>query len=236
MIACRHYPMKGAANFRDLGGYACEGGFTAWGVFFRSTSLHKAQPEDVRLLERLGVTGILDLRYPNEQKDMPDPPVKGALWKGVSLMGPVPVEEIRVNDTVEDTKTLIRMYRQIINRSQPQIRDAVRFVIHSEGPAVFHCAAGKDRTGILSMLLLGAVGVDGEDIIADYEMSHHYIRNFTTDISGSHGSNMRKLWQEITSKWGSAGAFLKHCGISQEELDLLKEKFVVPYDFNDGIG
>ncbi|WP_333647342.1 tyrosine-protein phosphatase [Lacrimispora sp.] len=231
MMTYRRYPMKGIANFRDLGGYSCNGGMTKWGVFFRSTSLHKAVEEDVAIMERMGISRILDLRYPGEREEKPDVPVKGADWMGISLLGTIPVEEIDVNDEEEDTKTLINMYRQIIASSRAEIKDSVQAMIQAEGPALFHCAAGKDRTGILAMLLLGAVGVSREDIIADYEMSHHYIRSFTEDISGSHGSNMQKLFDEIVEEWGSVTGFLQECGISQKELSRLNEKFVLPCDF-----
>ncbi|MFT4106773.1 MAG: tyrosine-protein phosphatase [Lacrimispora sp.] len=231
MMTYRRYPMKGVANFRDLGGYSCNGGMTKWGVFFRSTSLYKAVDEDVAIMERAGISRILDLRYPGEREEKPDVPVKGADWMGISLLGTIPVEDLDVNDEEEDTKTLINMYRQIIGSSRAEIRDSVQAMIQAEGPALFHCAAGKDRTGILAMLLLGAVGVSREDIIADYEMSHHYIRSFTEDISGSHGSNMQKLFDEIVEEWGSVTGFLRECGISEKELSRLNEKFVIPCDF-----
>ncbi len=233
MMTYRRYPMKGIANFRDLGGYACNGGMTKWGVFFRSTSLHKAVEEDVAIMERVGISRILDLRYPGEREEKPDVPVKGADWMGISLLGTIPVEDLDVNDEEEDTKTLINMYRQIIASSRAEIKDSVQAMIQAEGPALFHCAAGKDRTGILAMLLLGAVGVSREDIIADYEMSHHYIRSFTEDISGSHGSNMQKLLDEIVEEWGSVTGFLQECGISQKELSRLNEKFVIPCDLGE---
>lgn len=230
MRCCRHYPMKGVANFRDLGGYVCQGGITRWGVFYRCTSLHKAEPEDIELIKRLGVSRILDLRYPHEQRERPDCSVEGAIWKGVSLMGPVSADQIRVNDTVTDTRTLIRMYRQMVRFSKPEIREAMAFLINADGPGLFHCAAGKDRTGIIAMLLLGAAGVSDEDIISDYEISHNYIRQFTTDISGSHGSNMEKLIGHIKKQYGTIVGFLKECGITEEELTKLKEKFVEPFE------
>ncbi len=233
MMTYRRYPMKGIANFRDLGGYSCNGGMTKWGVFFRSTSLHKAVEEDVAIMERVGISRILDLRYPGEREEKPDVPVKGADWMGISLLGTIPVEDLDVNDEEEDTKTLINMYRQIIASSRAEIKDSVQAMIQAEGPALFHCAAGKDRTGILAMLLLGAVGVSLEDIIAHYEMSHHYIRSFTEDISGSHGSNIQKLFDEIVEEWGSVTGFLQECGISQKELSRLNEKFVIPCDLGE---
>ena len=231
MMAYRRYPMKGIANFRDLGGYFCKGGVTEWGVFFRSTSLHKAMKEDVEILRQIGISRILDLRYPQEREEMPDVPVEGTDWLGISLLGTIPVAELNVNDKEEDTRTLINMYRQIIASSKTEIKDSIKAMIHAKGPAVFHCAAGKDRTGIIAMLLLGAVGVSKEDIIADYEMSHHYISGFTSDISGSHGSNMLKLLDEIIEQWGSVSCFLMECGISEDDLNHLYEKFVIPCDF-----
>lgn len=224
--ACRRYPMEGIANFRDLGGYACQGGITRWGIFFRSTSLYKAEPRDIRMLEQIGIRTILDLRYPHEQEQMPDKKVEGVSWYGVSLMGGIPVEEIRVNDTVPGTRTLIRMYRQIIRCSGEQIAEAVRLMIQAEGPALFHCAAGKDRTGILAMLLLGSVGVSEEDILSDYQVSANYIKSFTTDCSGSHESNMSRLMAEIRAGYGTTAGYLKACGLTEEELECLRRKFV----------
>lgn len=228
MMAYRRYPMKGIANFRDLGGYFCKGGVTKWGVFFRSTSLHKAMKEDMAIMGQIGISRILDLRYPQEREEMSDAPLKGADWLGISLLGKIPVEEFNINHKEEDTRTLINMYRQIIASSRTEIKNSVKALINSRGPALFHCAAGKDRTGIVAMLLLGAVGVSKEDIIADYEMSHHYICSFTSDISGSHGSNMHKLLDEIVEQWGSVSGFLLECGISREDLSRLNEKFVMP--------
>ena len=236
MMMCRRYPMAGVANFRDLGGYACDGGVTRWNVFYRSTSLHKADDEDLRMIKRLGIEAVLDLRYPHEQKERPDRKIDGIRMKSISLMGPVKVEDLRVNDTVEDTKTLIRMYRQIIFQSQDAVREAVQFLIQEEKPVLFHCAAGKDRTGVIAMLLLSSAGVADEDIIADYEMSHHLVRSFTDDCSGSHGSNMRKLLSLIKNRWGSAEGYLKDCNVPEEGLRHLREKFIVPYHIGESEG
>lgn len=66
---CRRYRLDQVANFRDLGGYACDGGVTRYGVIFRSTALNKATEEDIAKIEHLGVRTVIDLRFPSETKD-----------------------------------------------------------------------------------------------------------------------------------------------------------------------
>ena len=63
---CRRYRLDQVANFRDLGGYACDGGVTRYGVIFRSTALNKATEEDIAKIEHLGVRTVIDLRFPSE--------------------------------------------------------------------------------------------------------------------------------------------------------------------------
>lgn len=227
MSGCRRYPMKGIANFRDLGGYPCRGGMTRWGIFYRSTSLCQAEPEDLEILKELGISDILDLRYEHEREQFPDRYPDGITYTGLSLMGPTPVTAIKVNSSVAETKTLIRMYRQMIHHSKQEIGTAIKTMIDAEGAALFHCAAGKDRTGILAMLLLAGVGVATEDIIADYEISHNYISDFTSDRSGSHRSNMELLVGELEESYGTVNNFLAECSISEADLEALHKKFVV---------
>lgn len=84
---CRRYRLDQVANFRDLGGYACDGGVTRYGVIFRSTALNKATEEDIEKIEHLGVNTVIDLRFPSETKDLPDRLGKGMDYINCSLMG-----------------------------------------------------------------------------------------------------------------------------------------------------
>lgn len=118
------------------------------------------------------------------------------------------------------------MYRQIFEFGQQGVASALRALLKARGAAVFHCAAGKDRTGVIAMFLLGIAGVAREDIIADYEVSRTYIRDFTKDISGSHYSNMEKALDEIESRYGGLSPYLRAVGISDGEIAGLREKIV----------
>ena len=120
-----------------------------------------------------------------------------------SLMGTTKLEQLDVvNSSVVETKTLHRMYRLMLRNGGKEIKKALEVVADSEGAVLFHCAAGKDRTGILAMLILSSVGVEREDILVDYQCSSTYITKFTTDISGSNIYNMKWILNWIDQEWG----------------------------------
>ena len=163
---CRRYRLDQVANFRDLGGYACDGGVTRYGVIFRSTALNKATEEDIAKIEHLGVRTVIDLRFPSETKELPDRLGQDMDYINCSLMGTTKLEQLDiVNSSVVETKTLHRMYRLMLRNGGKEIKKALEVVADSEGAVLFHCAAGKDRTGILAMLILSSVGVEREDIL-----------------------------------------------------------------------
>ena len=166
---CRRYRLDQVANFRDLGGYACDGGVTRYGVIFRSTALNKATEEDIAKIEHLGVRTVIDLRFPSETKELPDRLGQDMDYINCSLMGTTKLEQLDVvNSSVVETKTLHRMYRLMLRNGGKEIRKALEVVADSEGAVLFHCAAGKDRTGVAAMLILLALGASDETICADF--------------------------------------------------------------------
>jgi protein-tyrosine phosphatase len=226
----RRWPFEGVANFRDIGGYPCPGGMTRYGVFFRSAHLHGATDHDLELMSQAGITSVVDLRYPDEYAGQADRVPSGVVVSNCSIMGSVTVGEIRVNSSVPDTRTMIRMYRQIFEAGKGEIARALRVLLGASGAAVYHCAAGKDRTGIITMFLLSIAGACREDIVADYEVSHTYIRWFTPDISGSHYSNMEGALDWLGRRYGGATEYLRSVGIAEDELRLLRDKLVYPLE------
>lgn len=203
--------MDQVANFRDLGGYACDGGVTRYGVIFRSTALNKATEEDIEKIEHLGVNTVIDLRFPSETKDLPDRLGKGMDYINCSLMGTTKLEQLDVvNSSVVETKTLHRMYRLMLLNGGKEIKKALEVVADSEGAVLFHCAAGKDRTGIL----------------VDYQCSSTYITKFTTDISGSNIYNMKWILNWIDREWGGVPEYLRQIGVQSETIQKIKSKFI----------
>ena len=224
---CRHYPMEGIANMRDLGGYACIEGVTRFGVFFRSSSLHAATKDDLERLAGLGISLMIDLRYPEEIREKPDRVPEGCGSVRFCMMGTTPLKELDVvNSSVENTRTLIRMYKRMLRTGREEIAGAFRAAAEAPGPVLFHCASGKDRTGVLAMLILSCAGAAREDILADYQMSSLYIKRFTDDVSGSNVYNMEKLLEYIDHKWGNIMGYLNYCGVQEAYIKKMRNKIL----------
>ena len=225
----RTYSLEGVANFRDLGGVPCEGGFTKYGLFYRSSVLNKATKADIDLLYSLGISKILDLRYPEESgKDRDN--VASILVENISLMGDISLEELTVKGNVCGTKTLYQgLYKKILDRCQTEICNVLKTLIYSEAPILFHCAAGKDRTGLIAAFLASIVGVSENNIVADYMISEVLVRGFTSDISGSNYHNMDKVFSYLKSRYGGVIQYLKLVGLSNDDFMHLKNKFIQPF-------
>lgn len=173
----KHIPMDGPQNFRDLGGFLNkEGMMTAWNRLYRADGLNGLSDSDISRLEKLGVRTIVDLRGSYEQQAMPDRVPKGVVYRSCPLMK----EEITGGgaELTQNSfaRSLIVGYRTMVEEGGDMIAAAVTAVMEGldRGAVVFHCTAGKDRTGILAAVLLLLLGVGEEDVIADYQVSYTY--------------------------------------------------------------
>lgn len=226
MSVIRRIPLKGVANCRDLGGFACPGGFTHWNRVYRSAALTNATAADVERLRDLGVKLVLDLRYPHEAREKPDAAIPGAENLNFPLLGDFPIDKLPINSNVKSTKSLYRMYRLMLRHGANSILGAFRALLACDGAVLFHCAAGKDRTGVFTMLLLALAGVEWADILADYTVSELYLEGHTDDISGSNVHNMRMLRSFLEKEYGGARQYLLGLGASEQELEAFRRRFV----------
>jgi rhodanese-related sulfurtransferase len=166
----RLVPLDGAFNFRDLGGYRGAGGWqTRWGRLFRSDTLHELTSSDVDRLRSMGLATVVDLRTPRELERT-----------GRGLLGPEPIGyrhlsvigygdaegEAMAGPSVDDLSARYLWYLEVgaaaLAEALTLLGDPANY------PLVFHCAAGKDRTGVLAALVLELLGVEPEVIVADY--------------------------------------------------------------------
>jgi protein-tyrosine phosphatase len=168
----RWVALEGAFNFRDLGGYATgDGTRVRAGMVFRADALNHSSPDDLRVLEALGVDRIIDLRSPEEI---------GAVGRGLLADGPIEYVTASVIPMAGGEAVGAPSGDDIAERYLWYLdigRDAFvsAFEVLSEegrGAVVFHCAAGKDRTGVLAALLLSVLGVGADDIVADYALTN----------------------------------------------------------------
>ncbi len=202
----RHILLPCVYNFRDLGGYpAKDDKITKWGLVYRTDSLAGLTEEGWAGLEDLGVCCIIDLRSAREREEMPVKPLYPLDYEGFSLMGdskygpaPTPVLDDEEDDETDQTEALDAegsssdASKEFMKSTRldytatlfthmecaVDIMDAILSVLKSgKGSLAYMCTAGKDRTGIVSAILLYLCGVPDEDIIADYMVSSVYNTN-----------------------------------------------------------
>jgi len=158
MAAGRDLGLIGLPNARDLGGYPAADGSVREGLLLRTEALTNATPEDVAAIADLGVEVVIDLRGDSEIKTFGKGP-----WTGARAHLP----------TADLTQAIFTQMVKAGPDGEPLAEDeAVRVMIEMYRQFVFHCTAGKDRTGWLSAIVLTALGVDRESVIADYLLTN----------------------------------------------------------------
>jgi protein-tyrosine phosphatase len=184
LVAERLLPLEGAQNFRDLGGYpTADGRRVRWGAVFRSDSLAALSDADLGYLERIGLSLVCDFRGDAEVEEEPNRLAGRApfqYWR--QPLGDASVQPAEWRRRFEsgdfgeiDASWLTRSYRGMIDVGAAQIGAVFRRLARADGlPAVLHCTAGKDRTGVTAALLLLLLGVPREWVIEDYALTGHY--------------------------------------------------------------
>ena len=182
----RRIAFSGAHNFRDLGGYRSrDGSRVKWGLLYRADGLHNLSKRDVKALSRLGLARIIDFRAEFEQEREPDrlpddPKLKVVsipIFDANSLLGKEVRERITAGklDGLDPEGLLHEAYLQFVSQFTPQYRAFFREVLAAEGkPILFHCTAGKDRTGFAAAVLLSVLQVPMETIRDDYLLTQVY--------------------------------------------------------------
>jgi protein-tyrosine phosphatase len=177
--ARRIVTLQGAFNVRDLGGYAAANGRTVrWGCVYRSAALGSITQNDTAILLERGVRVICDLRSGDERIAAPNAWVAGTS---------IEIWEQAATETVGDSKrlleacliakeetreTLMGVYREMPFAQSSAYAQIFSALVAGRMPLLFHCAAGKDRSGVASALLLSVLGVPAETVLSDYLLSN----------------------------------------------------------------
>src|SRR6478609_2472415 len=163
--------LEAVHNFRDLGGYpTSDGRITRWRRLYRADGLQRLAGDDLDVVRALGLRTVVDLRRPEEIAErgafpVDDHPVE---YHNLSVLD-VMWHDKEAPEFDDDADFLHWAYSDMLASGAATFADALK-VLAAPGalPAVFHCAAGKDRTGLLAMLVLGVLGVPEDYIVADY--------------------------------------------------------------------
>lgn len=239
MNVSKPLPLTGAHNVRDLGGYPAEGGKeTKYKVFLRGDSLHGLTKEDEEYLDDYGVRLVIDVRGKNEAFMHPDHIDKKQIKRlHVPLLDHIQSEAMlgKMPDDMGD------MYIGLVEKSKDGLKEIFTRMADAEGVTLYHCTAGKDRTGIITMLVLKLAGVPDDVVLADYAVSETYMKEMFEKQRGmvekagvkvpeyvfrSKPEYMRKLMEHIAQKYGTAKDYLMDIGLSDAEIGRLKGKIV----------
>ncbi|UWZ49823.1 tyrosine-protein phosphatase [Dactylosporangium matsuzakiense] len=222
--AVRSYEHPNLFNFRDLGGYpTADGRVTRWRRLFRSDSLSRLDPADAASFTALGVKTVIDLRRPREVER--DGRVHAFAGLTYHHLHPAHAEwEAAVDaDEPDDARWLANRYLDMATDGRAAITAAVEVIADAgNAPVVVHCVAGKDRTGVVSAVTLGALGVPDDVIAEDYaltqgaqERSLAFLRALNPEVAkmptrwlASPAETMTMFLDDLRSRHGSIRGYL----------------------------
>lgn len=227
----RRIPLGKMNNLRDLGGYpAANGEVTAWERCLRGDVPTGLSETDVDWLLDRDITTVIDLRHEDEIKYQPDELkfIPGFIYYHCNLAG----GGLLPNCENDVAASYFRMLDE-----KNGVGEVLRMIARTPGGVLFHCTAGKDRTGCIAALLLSLAGVSRADILADYQVSETYLANLLSMMK-ERAPELAALWGRskseymegcldlLADKYGSVLEYLKAAGLIEAELELLRNKLL----------
>jgi len=175
-VAERVLPLEGGRNFRDLGGYRTAGGQSVkWGHLYRSGAMHELTAGDYEYLADLDIAVICDFRANSERAEEPTSwaagPVEQLEWDYEMDTSGFAEAFAGEPSPEQSAAAMTQFYRQAPTEFAERYAIMFDRIAAGDLPLAFHCTAGKDRTGVAAALILSALGVPRETILADYAMS-----------------------------------------------------------------
>lgn len=234
----RHIRFSTIFNFRDVGGLSAgDGRQVRRGRLYRSDSLHRIDDIDRAAFTSLGIRTVIDLRRPYEvERDGRVPDFPGLTWRNIHPEHAEWSERpYRPDDDL--ARYLADRYADLARTGTAGLAEAIGLIADSvNAPVVVHCVAGKDRTGIVCGLTLALLGVSDDDIAADYALSTEAAERFTAWFASTgHAASpglppltcpaeaMTLFLTELREGYGSVEGYLRHAGVTDAQVDALRE-------------
>jgi protein-tyrosine phosphatase len=244
MTVERLIPLEGAVNFRDLGGYVTEDGLrTRWRVLFRADGLSELTETDLEVMRELGIRTVVDLRSGQEvEQSRFNVEAHPVTFHHYPFIKALPNAE----DFSRAPGFLGTQYTEMLDEATPQIIGALSALAAPEArPAVFHCTAGKDRTGLLSALVLSLLGVPEETVIADYALSGAAMTRLRAKLIEKYPdgksliadsdvlfsadpSNMVALFAHLRNRYGTVAGYAARVGVPEDVVQRLRQSLLEP--------
>ncbi len=244
-IPRRRVELEGARNVRDLGGYpSVLGGITRWGHVYRADRLDALTSDDLETFYGLGIVTVYDLRTDDERERAPDcvPSLHVPIMGRLLANRPTP-DFASLVEHDQGVRFMRDMMIGLLSHAGPEIGTILSsFADPTRTPALFHCTAGKDRTGLIAALLLESLGVDRDTVIDDFALTeqfhlvdedhqafqHMLERGIGEEAAagalGAPRSMMAETLHELDTSFGGIDAYLSGpAGIDRATLDRLRE-------------
>jgi protein-tyrosine phosphatase len=223
-------------NARDLGGYPTrDGAQTRWRSLLRSDDLSQLTPEGLQALAEYGVETVVDLRWAEEIALMPNPIAthgEQIRYEHVSLLADTPARwrELSQNCEKEMWKCLV------LERARSELKEVLGLIAAAPpGALLFHCVAGKDRTGIIAAVLLATADVQPDSIAFDYAastdmLSNAYLQRYVDTDPSEVLENVRCPAEGVHNmlayidRQGGMQAYLQEIGLSESQIERLRAR------------
>ena len=228
-ISKRDYLFAGERNTRDLGGIpTMDGRMTRYGRLLRGGALDKLTARDIKILQQAyGLQAVYDLRTGQERAERPDKVVPGARYEATPLFTEAAVGIMRETgadpgkvigkakrgDIASVLPDMCKLYASMV--TTPEVLEQLRVVVMacvtmqpSEGAILYHCTAGKDRTGVVSAILLEMLGVPRSEVMRDYVL---------TNVVSHHDANKYHFLVGVLLRDRESAAKLRHVFLAEEE-------------------
>lgn len=242
----RRLNIPGLLNVRDLGGYPTSNGMvTKWRRLLRGDGLHRLSHEGVQLLNAEGLTSVIDLRSQAELEEEPNPYL-GQEHVGFyhrPIYDDLAPAMMATHEAAGDDPLVAFYLTALLERSEAMRNVLATIASAPKGPILFHCTAGKDRTGLVAALLLENAGSDRETILADYSLTENFIASLVKELlertRQSGGDTARhaqflacapktlaKTLDQIDQRHGSVAGYLKDIGLPEGDLSNLRDRLL----------
>ncbi len=261
----KRLPLKKLFNTRDLGGMpAADGLVIRHDRLIRSGKLYKLPDDTVLKLKKKGLNLIIDLRIYTEREEYPDTVIDGVeyvhlpvlctatpgITREKSMTKTMAIESRRIKTEFGTADNyMLAMYKMVLfsDEAVGYLRDCLRLIIDNDGCVLWHCSGGKDRAGLVAMLVESLLGVDERMIVADYVASHRFQRakffwnrvglmiaplvpRFKHILYGMMAAKPKYITDTIAAVKEEYGSINEYCkqrlGVTDEDIALMRSKYL----------
>ncbi|MDA8195974.1 MAG: tyrosine-protein phosphatase [Actinomycetota bacterium] len=239
--------LEGSFNLREVSGYFGNLGRVAPGMIFRSDHLGRLTDDDIEVVKDLKIRSYIDLRTEKEtltQGEYPEKLLENATRHHISMIDISANYELARGESGKDY--IFNRYVEMLTFGKENIAKVFKTIASSnEGALLFHCAVGKDRTGIVAALLLDILGVHRVQIVEDYAATQKAmdqfqlwledvapeeldkIRDVAPIILGAKRIDMEKTLNHVDQNHGGSVNYLLEIGVTEQEIEVIRERYLL---------